>query len=90
MTINQTLNRKGLRAMQGFSDIDQAVIQARMNDLQAEAAGERQAASGRTLAGSGLVRRRVGTILIHAGIRLAGGQASAGSSANRTSRHMAA
>ena len=90
ITINQMLNRKGPRAMQGFSDIDQVVIQARMSDLQDEAAGERLAARGRIATGTGIVRRRVGTFLIHAGVRLAGGQASAGSPPNRTSRHLAA
>ena len=76
--------------MQGYVDINQVVIKSRINDLRAEAAGQRLAAAGRPVAGTSIVRRRVGTFLIHAGVRLAGGQASAGSPATRTSRHLAA
>ncbi len=90
ITINQTLNQRGLRAMQGYVDINQEVIRTRINDLRAEAADERLAAAGRPIAGSGIVRRRVGTFLIHAGVRLAGGPLKVGSPATHATRRMAA
>jgi hypothetical protein len=76
--------------MQGYIDTNQVVIRARISERRAEAAGERLAAAARTTAGNGAVRRQVGRLLIRAGQRLAGGQASAGSSAARPARPMAA
>ena len=90
ITINQTLNQRGLRAMQGYVDINQEMIRTRINDLRAEAADERLAAAGRPSAGTGIVRRRVGTFLIHAGVRLAGGPSKAGSPATRPTHGIAA
>jgi hypothetical protein len=76
--------------MQGYIDTNQVVIRARISERRAEAAGERLAAAARTTTGTGAVRRQVGRLLIRAGQRLAGGQASAGSPAARPARPMAA
>jgi hypothetical protein len=91
MTINQHgTNREGTRAMQGYIDMNQVVIRARINERRAEAAGERLAATARATTTRGSIRRRVGVMLIHAGQRVAGGQASAGSPAAHRSRGLAA
>jgi hypothetical protein len=81
MTINQETAREGIQAMNGYVETNQVVIRARISELQAEAAGERLAATSRSTTGSGMVRRHVGRLLIQAGQRVAGGQASAGSPA---------
>lgn len=86
ITIDQNLNQKGLRAMQGYVDTNQLLVRARINERQAEAASERLAAAGRASAGSGTVRRHVGLFLIQAGQRLAGGQTTAGTPATRSTR----
>ena len=93
MTINQMATREGIPAMNGYVETNQVVIQARISERQAEAAGERLAAAARSANGQRSVRRRVGVMLIHAGQRVAGGQASAGSPAARPphpTRRMAA
>jgi hypothetical protein len=76
--------------MQGYIDTNQVVIRARISERRAEAAGERLAAAARSTSDNGTVRRHVGWLLIRAGQRLAGGQASAGSPAARPARPMAA
>ena len=76
--------------MNGYVETNQLVIRARISERQAEAAGERLAAAARSTSGRGSVRRRVGVMLIHAGQRVAGGQASAGSPAARPTHRMAA
>ena len=75
--------------MNGYVETNTLVIENRINERRAEAAGERLAATARR-SGSGNVRRRVGVLLIHAGQRVAGGQASAGSPAVRRSHRLAA
>ena len=91
ISINQLgVNREGTRDMQGYIDTNRVVIQARIDERRAEAAGERLAAAARGTTGRGSIRRRVGVMLIHAGQRVAGGQASAGSPAARRSQGMAA
>ena len=90
MTINQTAVPGGRQAMNGYVETNQIVIQARISERQAEAAGERLAAAARTTIGRGSLRRRVGVLMIHAGQRVAGGQASAGSPAARPTHGMAA
>ena len=84
ITINQrTMTREGNSDVQGYIETNQVVVRARISERRAEAAGERLAAAARATAGNGTVRRSVGRFLIRAGQRVAGGQASAGSSAAR-------
>ncbi len=77
--------------MQGYIEITNLVIQARIAEREAEAAGDRLAAAARSRGGTnGSVRRSVGLFLIRAGQRVGGGQGSAGSSATRPAPRMAA
>ena len=48
------------------------MVRARINELQAEAAGERLAALGRGTGGTGSVRRNLGRLMVRAGYRVAG------------------
>jgi len=90
MTINQMRAQGGNRAMQGYIETTQVVIRERMRVREAEAAGERLAAGTRAASRPSGLRRQVGVLLIHAGQRVAGGQASAGPSAARPGHRLAA
>ncbi len=77
--------------MQGYIEITNLVIQARIIEREAEAAAGRLAATARSRSSTnGSVRRSVGLFLIRAGQRVGGGQVSAGSSSNRPTHRMAA
>ena len=88
--ISQRGRREGTQTMQGYIETTQVVIRARISEREAEAAGERLAAAARATRRPSSLRRHVGVLLIHAGQRVAGGQASAGSSAARPAHRMAA
>lgn len=89
MTINQT-RREGTRTMQGYIEITNTVIRARMRDREAEAAGERLAAAARSSATGRSLRQSVGLLLIRAGQRVGGGQASVSSPPARPAQRMVA
>ena len=89
MTIDQMRGQEGIRTMQGYIETTQVVIRARINEREAEAAGERLAAAARATRRPSSLRRSVGVLLIHAGQRVAGGQASSGPSAARPAHRMA-
>ena len=76
--------------MQGYIETTQVLIRERIRMREAEAAGERLAAAARATTRPSGLRRQVGVLLIHAGQRVAGGQASAGPSASRPAHRLAA
>jgi len=91
ITINHPrMTREGNSDVQAYIDTNQVLIRARIEERRAEAAGERLAAAARRTTSNRTVRRHVGRLLIRAGQRVAGGQASAGSPAARPARPMAA
>jgi hypothetical protein len=87
--INQS-RREGTPTMQGYIEITNTVIRARMRERQAEAAGERLAAAARSSTTGWSVRRNVGLLLIRAGQRVGGGQVTAGPSSARPAHRIAA
>lgn len=89
MNINH-IRREGTPTMQGYIENTNTVIRARMRDREAEAAGERLAAAARASATGRSFRQSVGLLLIRAGQRVGGGQASASSPSARPAQRMAA
>lgn len=91
MMIGQTTAfAKGNNPMQGWTDSNQVVIRARIQDRIAEAASERLAAASRATSSNSGVRQRVGHLLIVAGRHVAGEPVPTGSPAVRPSHRMAA
>ena len=92
MTIShETTSLEGMHPVNGYTEITQMVVRARIRAREVEAAGERLAAIARTTTTSnGNARRRVGRLLILAGRRIAGESVPSGSPAARPTRPMAA
>ena len=70
ISINQSGFSRGHRVMHGWTEQNQVVIRARIQERELEAASERLAATARAASPIG-VRRVVGRLLIRAGRRIA-------------------
>ena len=87
MTVDhKTTSTEGMHSVNGYTEITQMVVRARIRTREVEAAGERLAAIARTTTNDGNARRRVGRLLILAGRRIAGESVPSGSPAARPVR----
>jgi hypothetical protein len=90
INIGHTDHTRGNPTMNAFTEQNQRVVRDRIRARELEAASERLAAAAHATSSPSSFRRRIGTLLITAGRRVAGEQASAGSPAARPAHPMAA
>ena len=89
-TITQTSELRRNTSMNAYTDQTQQLVRDRIRARELEAASERLAAIAQGTAGPSTFRLRIGRLLITAGRRVGGEQASAGSPAGRPAQPMAA